>query len=64
MAAARKSGLGRGLDALLAVPKSADGIGTIPVANIDRLQEGVDHPHHSDEGGDGGGDSGWRRSAA
>ena len=35
MAAARKSGLGRGLDALLAVPKSADGIGTIPVANID-----------------------------
>ncbi len=35
MAAARKSGLGRGLDALLAVPKSEDGIGKIPVANID-----------------------------
>jgi ParB family chromosome partitioning protein len=35
MAAARKSGLGRGLDALLAVPKSDDGVGRIPVANID-----------------------------
>jgi ParB family transcriptional regulator, chromosome partitioning protein len=35
MAAARKSGLGRGLDALLAVPKSEDGVGTIPVEDID-----------------------------
>jgi len=35
MAAARKSGLGRGLDALLAVPKTDSGAGTIPVANID-----------------------------
>lgn len=35
MAAARKSGLGRGLDALLAVPKIDIGVGTIPIANID-----------------------------
>lgn len=35
MAAARKSGLGRGLDALLAVDKADLAAGTIPVDNID-----------------------------
>ncbi len=35
MAAARKSGLGRGLDALLAVQKTEGGVGTIPVDHID-----------------------------
>jgi ParB family chromosome partitioning protein len=35
MAAARKSGLGRGLDALLAVPKDESGIGTIDLDLID-----------------------------
>ncbi len=35
MAAARKSGLGRGLDALLAVQKTEEGVGTIAVDNID-----------------------------
>ncbi|MEE9298222.1 MAG: ParB/RepB/Spo0J family partition protein [Acidimicrobiia bacterium] len=35
MAAARKSGLGRGLDALLAVQKIEEGVGRIPVGDID-----------------------------
>lgn len=35
MAAARKSGLGRGLDALLAVPKEETGVGTIEIDLID-----------------------------
>jgi ParB family chromosome partitioning protein len=35
MAAARKSGLGRGLDALLAVPKDESGAGTIDIELID-----------------------------
>lgn len=35
MAAARKSGLGRGLDALLAVPKNEDGVGRISVDKVD-----------------------------
>lgn len=35
MAAARKSGLGRGLDALLAVPKDETSVGTIDVTLID-----------------------------
>lgn len=35
MAAARKSGLGRGLDALLAVPKDETDIGTIEIALVD-----------------------------
>jgi ParB family chromosome partitioning protein len=35
MAAARKSGLGRGLDALLAVPKEEAGTGTVPIDLID-----------------------------
>lgn len=35
MAAARKAGLGRGLDALLAVQRDEAGVGTIPVDSID-----------------------------
>jgi len=35
MAAARKSGLGRGLDALLAVPKNEDGVGRISIDKVD-----------------------------